>query len=101
MSILNTSVSGMQGNSNWLSTISQNVANANTSGYKNVETEFSSLVDQISNGDAAFGGVSTSSGLTQRAPGQCRLRFSDDRPRRPGRRVLRRVRRQRDHVSHA
>jgi flagellar hook protein FlgE len=60
MSILNTSVSGMQGNSNWLSTISQNVANANTSGYKNVETEFSSLVDQISNGDAAFGGVSTS-----------------------------------------
>ena len=42
MSILNTSVSGMQGNSNWLSTISQNVANANTTGYKNVETDFSS-----------------------------------------------------------
>jgi flagellar hook protein FlgE len=60
MSILNTSVSGMQGNSNWLSSISQNVANANTSGYKNVETDFSSLVDQISNGDADFGGVSTS-----------------------------------------
>jgi flagellar hook protein FlgE len=59
MSILNTSVSGMQGNSNWLSSISQNVANANTSGYKNVETDFSSLVDQISNGDADFGGVST------------------------------------------
>ena len=60
MSILNTSVSGMQGNSNWLSTISQNVANANTTGYKNVETDFSSLVDQIANGDADFGGVSTS-----------------------------------------
>jgi flagellar hook protein FlgE len=59
MSILNTSVSGMQGNSNWLSSISQNVANANTSGYKNVETDFSSLVDQISSGDADFGGVST------------------------------------------
>jgi flagellar hook protein FlgE len=59
MSILNTSVSGMQGNSNWLSTISQNVANANTSGYKNVETEFSSLVDQIDKGNADFGGVST------------------------------------------
>ena len=42
MSILNTSVSGMQANSNWLSTISQNVANANTTGYKNVETDFSS-----------------------------------------------------------
>jgi flagellar hook protein FlgE len=60
MSILNTSVSGMQGNSNWLSSISQNVANANTSGYKNVKTDFSSLVDQIANGDADFGGVSTS-----------------------------------------
>ena len=60
MSILNTSVSGMQANSNWLSSISQNVANANTNGYKNVETDFSSLVDQIANGNADFGGVSTS-----------------------------------------
>ena len=60
MSILNTSVSGMQGNSNWLSTISQNVANANTNGYKNVETEFSSLVDQVSANEANFAGVSTS-----------------------------------------
>src|ERR1700722_9430135 len=43
----------------WLSSISQNVANANTTGYKNVETDFSSLVDQIDNGNADFGGVST------------------------------------------
>src|ERR1700720_3038875 len=60
MSILNTSVSGMQGNSNWLSTISQNVANANTTGYKNVETDFSGLVGQIAKGGGDFGGVSTS-----------------------------------------
>jgi len=60
MSILNTSVSGMQANSNWLSSISQNVANANTTGYKNVETEFETLVDQIANGAQDFGGVSTS-----------------------------------------
>src|SRR5271169_384981 len=60
MSILNTSVSGMQGNSNWLASISQNVANSNTTGYKNVETDFSSLVDQIGNGDPDFGGVATS-----------------------------------------
>ena len=59
MSILNTSVSGMQANSNWLSTISQNVANSNTTGYKNVETDFSSLVDQIADGSQDFGGVST------------------------------------------
>ncbi len=60
MSILNTSVSGMLADSNWLSSISQNVANANTTGYKNVETDFSSLVDQISGGDPDFGGVATS-----------------------------------------
>jgi flagellar hook protein FlgE len=60
MSILNTSVSGMQANSNWLSSISQNVANANTTGYKNVDTDFSSLVDQVAGGDQDFGGVSTS-----------------------------------------
>jgi flagellar hook protein FlgE len=59
MSILNTSVSGMQADSNWLSTISQNVANSNTTGYKNVETDFSSLVDQIADGSQDFGGVST------------------------------------------
>ncbi len=41
MTILNTSVSGMSADQNWLSSISQNVANANTTGYKNLETEFS------------------------------------------------------------
>ncbi len=60
MSILNTSVSGMMADSNWLSSISQNVANSNTTGYKNVETDFSSLVDQIAGGDPDFGGVATS-----------------------------------------
>ena len=60
MSILNTSVSGMLADSNWLSSISQNVANSNTTGYKNVETDFSSLVDQIGDGDPDYGGVATS-----------------------------------------
>ena len=59
MSILNTSVSGMSANSNWLSSISQNIANANTTGYKNSETYFSALVDQVSNGTAAGQGVQT------------------------------------------
>ncbi len=61
MTILNASVSGMQANSNWLSTISQNVANANTTGYKNQETDFSTLVDQVSNVASDGGGVTTSS----------------------------------------
>ena len=101
MSILNTSVSGMQANSNWLSTISQNVANSNTTGYKNVETDFSSLVDQIANGDADFGGVSTRAGLAQRAAGQRHLHVDGDRPRRPGLWVLRRFRLQRHDLSDA
>jgi flagellar hook protein FlgE len=59
MTILNTSVSGMLADSNWLSSISQNVANANTTGYKNDQTQFSTLVDQVSS-VAAGGGVMTS-----------------------------------------
>jgi flagellar hook protein FlgE len=49
MSILNTAVSGMLANTNWLTTIAQNVANANTYGYKNVGTSFSALVDSSQN----------------------------------------------------
>ena len=60
MSIMNASVSGMLADANWLSSISQNVANANTTGYKNVETDFSTLVDQVSSASADFGGVMTS-----------------------------------------
>jgi flagellar hook protein FlgE len=60
MSILNTSVSGMLADSNWLSSISQNVANSNTTGYKDVETDFSSLVDQIGSNIPDFGGVASS-----------------------------------------
>jgi flagellar hook protein FlgE len=59
MSMMNTSVSGMLADSNWLSTISQNVANANTTGYKTSDTEFATVVDQVGS-SAASGGVTTS-----------------------------------------
>jgi flagellar hook protein FlgE len=59
MSILNTSVSGMLGDSNWLSSISPNVANANTTGYKDLETNFEAVVDSVSSA-APGGGVTTS-----------------------------------------
>jgi flagellar basal body rod protein FlgG len=48
MSILNTSASGMMADSNWLSSISQNVSNANTTGYKDLETNFQAVVDAVS-----------------------------------------------------
>jgi flagellar hook protein FlgE len=60
MSILNTSLSGMTANTNWLTTISQNVANANTTGYKDVDTYFSALVDSGVGSASGFSGVTTS-----------------------------------------
>jgi flagellar hook protein FlgE len=60
MSVLNTSVSGMLANSNWLSTIAQNVSNANTTGYKNTETEFSALVDSAPGQTPQVAGVASS-----------------------------------------
>jgi flagellar hook protein FlgE len=46
MTMMNTAVSGMLAQNNWLATISQNVANSSTTGYKNAETDFAALVDQ-------------------------------------------------------
>jgi len=60
MSILNTSVSGMSADTSWLSSISQNVSNSNTTGYKNVETEFSALVDEAATAAEPGMGVTTS-----------------------------------------
>ena len=60
MSLMGAAVSGMLSDTNWLSTISQNVSNANTTGYKNVETEFSTLVDQAGGAADSLAGVATS-----------------------------------------
>jgi flagellar hook protein FlgE len=57
MSLLGTAVSGMLADTNWLSNISQNVANANTTGYKNADTEFATVVDQVGAASSAAGGV--------------------------------------------
>jgi flagellar hook protein FlgE len=60
MSILNTSVSGMSADTSWLSSISQNVSNSNTTGYKSVETEFSAFVDEAATAAEPGMGVTTS-----------------------------------------
>ncbi len=59
MSILNTSVTGMSADQNWLASISQNVANSTTTGYKDVETDFSTMVDQAAGGPYDGAGVQT------------------------------------------
>ncbi len=65
MSIFGAAVSGMNAETNWLSTIAQNIANSNTTGYKTGAAEFASLIDQASAGSyQAGGGVVASIALT-------------------------------------
>jgi flagellar hook protein FlgE len=59
MSIMGAAVSGMNADTTWLSSISQNIANANTTGYKNSQTNFQALVDQTSSASYDAAGVQT------------------------------------------
>jgi flagellar hook protein FlgE len=59
--IMNASVLGMNAQTSWLATISQNIANSSTTGYKDAETEFSSIVNQAGANNYSAGGVATNS----------------------------------------
>jgi len=56
-SSLNASVAGLSANASRLATISDNIANASTFGYRRVETSFDSLVVSGNGGNYAAGGV--------------------------------------------
>ncbi|MEP1201856.1 flagellar hook protein FlgE [Tateyamaria sp.] len=56
-SSLNAGVAGLQANATRLASISDNIANSSTYGYKSVETDFSSLVISSSGGTYSAGGV--------------------------------------------
>lgn len=58
-SSLNAGVSGLMANATQLATISDNIANANTSGYKTVSTEFYSMVLGSESGYSAGGVTAT------------------------------------------
>jgi flagellar hook protein FlgE len=60
MTTMGSAVSGMLADTNWLSSISQNVANADTTGYKDIETEFSTAVGGASDSAENVAGVTTS-----------------------------------------
>ncbi len=60
MSLMGTAVSGMLGDTSWLTNISQNVANANTTGYKDAETEFATVIDAVGSTSSSGGGVTAS-----------------------------------------
>lgn len=56
---LNTAVSGMAAQASKLGTIGDNIANANTVGYKNADTEFETFLGSQSNSEYNSGGVQT------------------------------------------
>jgi flagellar hook protein FlgE len=60
-SSLNAGVSGLAANANKLATISDNIANSSTFGYKRVETDFHSMVIPSGGGKYAAGGVRSTS----------------------------------------
>jgi flagellar hook protein FlgE len=60
---MNASVTGMGAQSNYLTNIGQNIANAGTTGYKQADTEFSTMVDSAAVGSTAAGGVTTNTRL--------------------------------------
>ncbi len=57
---MKTAVSGMNAQANRLSTVSDNIANTNTVGYKSASTSFSSLVLPSTSGNYSSGSVQTS-----------------------------------------
>ena len=57
--VMRTGVSGMSAQSNKLSTVSDNIANVNTTGYKRASTEFSSLILKSGSANYDSGAVET------------------------------------------
>jgi flagellar hook protein FlgE len=55
--VMRTGVSGMAAQSSKLATVADNIANANTNGYKRAQTEFSSLILGNNSGQYTSGGV--------------------------------------------
>jgi flagellar hook protein FlgE len=66
---MNASVTGMGAQSNYLTNIGQNIANASTIGYKEANTEFSTIVDQAAVGQTSAGGVAATTQLQVSAQG--------------------------------
>src|SRR5271166_5337978 len=70
VSTLNASVSGMAAQATMLSTISDNIANSNTTGYKDASVQFQDLVDETTTSSYNVAGVSTFVGYNISAQGQ-------------------------------
>jgi flagellar hook protein FlgE len=74
--MMRTGVSGMNAQANRLSSVADNIANSNTTGYKRSTTEFSSLVLPSSGGNYSSGGVTTAVRNTVSQQGDLRFTSS-------------------------
>ncbi len=92
MSVLNTAVSGMQANTNWLTTIAQNVANANTPATRTSRPNSPRWSTSAQNSPAQFAGVTTTTLALNALQGQMRQTYDHHRPGRTGRRLFHRRR---------
>ena len=61
-SAMMASVSGMQGQATLLSTISDNISNSSTTGYKEATASFEDMLSQVSTTSYTAGGVGTTIG---------------------------------------
>ena len=90
--VMRTGGSGMNAQSNKLSTVADNIANVNTTGYKRASTEFSSLVLQSGTGNYNSGSVETHVRYAISDPGNAQFHHIGDRSGDPGKWLLRRDR---------
>ena len=88
--VMRTGGSGMNAQSNKLSTVADNIANVNTTGYKRASTEFSSLVLQSGTGNYNSGSVETTCPLCHLRSGNTEFHDVGDRSGDPGQWLLRR-----------
>ena len=73
--VMRTGVSGMSAQGNKLSAVADNIANADTIGYKRAEIEFSSRIPQSITGEYVSGGVD--SNIRHAISQQGSLQFTD------------------------
>ncbi len=60
LSAMGASVSGMAAQASYLAAVSENISNSGTTGYKQADTQFQDIVDQVgATGDYSAGGVSS------------------------------------------
>jgi flagellar hook protein FlgE len=66
---MSASVTGMNAQSNYLSNIGQNISNSSTVGYKEADTQFSTLVNSSGVGQTQAGGVTTTTRVSAAGQG--------------------------------